>query len=477
MEVLVNNKNGTTPERKINLDPVFVEYGKPFLTNDSGKVHLNERAVAAKCATKHMVTYDANLKTYERFDAQGGLWLTIHEVEVRRLLGDLLLELGETFSQEDFVQRNKTSHFNSLSRMLQPYQVAVASEDKTGLSHVSNGVLDLRGKTPKILAHDAKYPFRSSPRIKYDPKSKCPKFLKQLLGAALGTNDINLLQRYCGSMLLGPNTCHGILIIRGTAGGGKSTLVTVMEKVLGENNVAQLRTKHLSGRFETSAFIDKRVLVGKDVPGETLTENGARLLKSLVGGDLLQAEIKYNPTKQLIRGDYHVVITSNTRLRIALDGDEDAWRRRLLIVDFENERPEKSIPDFAAKLVAEEASGILNWLVEGAATYRKEMHKHGGLTLSEEQEQRVAMLLHDSDSVLSFIEQRVALKNNGDVSGEELLLNYHELCRKNQWLPVSGHEFQTRVPDLLCAQFNVCRRNDIMREGKAVRGYKGLALK
>jgi len=115
----------------------------------------------------------------------------------------------------------------------------------------------------------------------------------------------------------------------GTAGGGKSTLVSIVEKMLSETNVAHLRTKHLNGRFETAAFLGKRILVGKDVPGDTLSEKGARLLKSLVGGDLLQAEIKYNPTKQMLRGNFHVVIASNTNLRIALDGEPSIATRRV----------------------------------------------------------------------------------------------------------------------------------------------------
>jgi P4 family phage/plasmid primase-like protien len=397
-------------------------------------------------------------------------------VEVRRLLADLLLKLGEEWDQQEFVQLNKGSHFTSLTKMLQPYQLELASEDVTGLVHVSTGILDLRGKSPKLLNHDSKYPFKSTPGIRYDKKAKAPKFIGVLLGTALGADDINLIQKYFGSILLGPNTSHGILVIRGTPGGGKSTLVSIIEKMLGESKVAHLRTQHLTGRFETSAFIGKRVLVGKDVPGDTLSEKGARLLKSLVGGDLLQAEIKYNPTKQLIRGNYHVVIASNNRLRIALDGDEEAWRRRLLIVDFENEKPERLIPNFAEKLVAEEGSGILNWLIEGALAYRKEMDKRGALALTEKQQQRVATLLHDSDSVLSFMERCVVKNEDADVSGEELLLGYHDQCRKNRWTPVSGHAFQTRLPDLLCQRFMVCRRNDLIRGGKAVRGYKGLAL-
>jgi P4 family phage/plasmid primase-like protien len=457
--------------------PIFKMYGEPFLVSDKGAVHLNERAIAARCASDHMVRFDPTLKSYERFDTKNGLWIGIHEIEVRRLLGDLLLNLGGEYDQEDFVQRNRTSQFSSLSKMLQPYQLAVTNQDTTGLVHVNNGVIDLRGKEPKVLGHDAVYPFRTSAGIEYAPKAKAPRFIKELLETALDKDDIVLLQKYFGSMLLGPNTCHGILIIRGTPGGGKSTLTSIVEKVLGESNVAHLRTQHLNGRFETSAFIGKRVLVGKDVDGDTLTEGGARLLKSLTGGDLIQAEIKYNPNKQLIRGDFHVVITSNNRLRISLDGDDGAWRRRLLIVDFEKQKTGKPIPDFANELVRDEGSGILNWLIDGAAGYRKDMDNHGFLKLSERQQQRVATLLHDSDSVLTFVEQGLSRQDDGDVSSEELLLGYYALCKTKNWKPVSGHSFQTQLPDLLCERFRQCRRNDIQREGKSVRGYKGIVLK
>jgi len=168
-----------------NDDPVFAIYGEPFITNDKGTVHLNQRAVAVKCATEYMVRYDPTLKAYQRFDKESGLWLPIHEVQVRRLLGDLLLTLGQQWHQQEFVQLNNTSQFNSLCKMLQPYQISVASESTIGLMHVSNGVLDMRGKSPKLLPHDPKYAFPFSPRIKYDPKAKCPRFLQEFLCAAL----------------------------------------------------------------------------------------------------------------------------------------------------------------------------------------------------------------------------------------------------------------------------------------------------
>jgi P4 family phage/plasmid primase-like protien len=457
-------------------DPVFQKYGEPFLVNEKGNVALNDRAVAVKCATSHQIKYNAMLNSYERYDGKRGLWVPVHEVDVMRVLDNLLLALGKAYDQQDVVARITAAKLSSLCKMMRPHDLQVETENAAGLVHARNGVVELGAKKPKLLPHDPKYLFRHSNEIAFDAEADCPKFLKKFLGTALEQPDIHLLQMYCGSMLLGPNTCHGIMVIRGTAGGGKSTLVSIIEKVIGENNVAHLRTSLLNGRFETSAFLGKRLLVGKDVPGDTLATSGARMLKSLVGGDLMQAEIKYNPDKQPVRGDYHMVIVSNNKLRIALDGDEEAWRRRLLVVDFKNTKPTQPIPDFAKILLAKEASGILNWLIDGAKAYGAEMEKHGLLRLTNEQEKRVTTLLEDSDNVVHFVNRCLAPKNGRDVSSEELLLGYHRVCRNQQWTPVPTHTFQSRMPDVLGRVFSTARRNDIKRDGRAVRGFKNVVL-
>jgi P4 family phage/plasmid primase-like protien len=457
-------------------DPIFKKYGLPFLTNGKAKIVLNERAVAIKCATAHLIKFDISTKSFERYDSKCGLWVVVDEVAVTRALDNLLLDLAGTYGHLDFVARITAAKLSSLCKMMRPHDAYVESENAAGMVHVRNGVVALGGGRPKLMPHNAKYPFHASSGIAFNPKASCPKFLKQFLGTALAQADIALVQKYCGSMLLGPNTCHGIMVIRGTPGGGKSTLVSIVEKIIGENNVAHLRTPHLGGRFETSAFLGKRLLVGKDVPGDTLAVSGARMLKSLVGGDLMQAEIKFNRDKQPVRGDFHVIIVSNNNLRIALDGDQDAWGRRLLAVDFKNPKPAKPIPNLAEKLVAAEASGILNWLIEGASAYRAEMDKYGQLRLTEEQQHRVATLLQDSDNVTEFVKQAIVPKAGRDVTSEELLLCYYKKCERQQWTPVASQTFLTRVPDLLAQMFKTTRRNDIEREGKAVRGFKNVTL-
>jgi len=460
---------------KAKNDPLFNVYGPPFVSNGSNIV-LNERAIAAKCVKIHTVQFNATKKVFERYDPKQGLWVLAHDSELARSIDRLLLELGQQFNQMKLVRRLTASKLNSIAKMIRAFKPLPIESCLDGLVHASNGIIDLRGKEAELLKHDTKYPFDTGSGIHYDPKARCPRFLKELLGPALERDDIGLAQQYLGSTLLGKNLCHGILVFVGTAGGGKSTLLTVIERVLGEPKVAHLRTGLLGGRFETSAFLGKRLLVGKDVPGDTLAVAGAKALKSLVGDDLMQAEIKYNPDKQKMRGDFHVVIVSNSNLRIALDGDHDAWRRRLLVIGFDNPKPTKPIPNFAEALVAEEGSGILNWMIEGALNYRAQMQKLGHLRLNQVQLDRIETLLQDSDNVVEFVKRHVKPDQGSDVTSDELHKEYLEVCVQAAWTPVASQKFLTLLPDVLGAKFQVVRRNDIVRNGKSVRGYKNIRL-
>ena len=68
-----------------------------------------------------------------------------------------------------------------------------------------------------------------------------------------------------GQCLLGDNPSQRFLLITGTAGGGKSTLVNVIEQLVTRQNCTELRLEHMHGRFENSRLVGKTLLTGKDV--------------------------------------------------------------------------------------------------------------------------------------------------------------------------------------------------------------------
>ena len=193
------------------------------------------------------------------------------------------------------------------------------------------------------------------------------------------------------------------MLLVGTPGGGKSTLLEVIEAIVGPANVVQLRTEHLSERFELSRFLRKTMLSGKDVPGNFLQTAGAYVLKALVGHDLLFAERKSSNSEFQLRGEFGVAVSCNSRLKVKLDGDVDAWRRRLLIVRYEKPKPKERVLDFAKKLLEQEGSGILRWMIDGAIMHLRECDDISDYTLTDDQSGRIDQLLAESDSVRHFV--------------------------------------------------------------------------
>jgi P4 family phage/plasmid primase-like protien len=342
--------------------------------------------------------------------------------------------------------------------------------------HLQNCVLDLSTDPPQRLEFSPDFFSRNQTPFDYVDKAECPRFKSELLASALNDDDISLLQRYCGAVLLRHNAAQKILLLTGTAGGGKSTLADIIERIIGPDNCAELRTDLLFERFELARFIGKTLLSGKDVPGDFLQRKGASALKKLVGHDLLSAELKNSNHALLLRGDYHVICTCNTRLQVRLDGDTDAWRRRLLLVEYSRPKPKQPIRDFADKLIESEASGILYWMLQGAVSHLAELNEYGDYRLSEAQQARVENLLNESNSVSLFVQHQVLRVTGEDLTTEELLSAYFEFCDEKGWAAKDRTEVCTLLPDLMLQIHHVSRRHDIQRGGTNQRGYAGVAL-
>ena len=131
--------------------------------------------------------------------------------------------------------------------------------------HFANGMLHVEPSEAELFPFSPNYYSRNVCPFAWDPNAQCPRFLDVLMRSALPDYDIDLLQRMLGSHLLGHNSAQRFLLLTGTAGGGKSTLVTVLESIVGLDNVVQLRTHLLNERFELARMIGKTTLAGKDV--------------------------------------------------------------------------------------------------------------------------------------------------------------------------------------------------------------------
>ena len=285
----------------------------------------------------------------------------------------------------------------------------------------------------------------------------------------LPQDDIEIIQRYGGQCLLGYNPTQTFLTLTGTAGGGKGTLVNLIRGIIGAANCVELRTEHLGERFELARLIGKTFLIGSDVPSNFLLTKSAGKIKSLCGWDPLDAEVKGQTDPVPLVGDFNIAITANSRLKVNVDGDIDAWRRRMLWITFEKPRPENPISDFAGVLLREEGPGILNWMIEGAVKLLQNGFPRVSLS-----SKRVECLLQESNSIYGFL--TTCIENDDSSPGisiDDLVRRYIRWCTANDWEPLLGLEARRKLTNGLESLFHVPQTHDF----PSGRGYHGVAFK
>jgi putative DNA primase/helicase len=334
----------------------------------------------------------------------------------------------------------------------------------------SNGMLRVSDK--QMLSFGPQYRRRNKLAVPFNPAATCPLFVETLLAPALEPGDIDLLQRWCGLALVGVNLAQKLLILTGTAGGGKGTFIRVINGIVGPGNVGTLRPDLLCERFELGRLLGKSLLYGADVPDNFLNCKGASVLKALTGGDPVTLEFKGSNERPEIICRFNAVVTCNSRLTVRLEGDSAAWRRRLIIIEYNKPKPAAVITDLSERILASESSGVLNWMLEGLDKVRADGWQ---LHLSEAQQKLVDDLLLQSEADVVFANECLRKDGTETLTVAASYEAYVAFCNERGWTAMAKKKFGNVIADTVTRLFGLTVRHDIQdSSGKPQRGWKGL---
>jgi putative DNA primase/helicase len=447
---------------------------------------LNEPFWAALYAAENYVLYEPRENRFYQYKDSDGLYHPLTEHQLLNRLEERMLKAARTWPS--FKKLELFRGARQLSGVVSHLKGKVEREDAFGanrdLIHVANGVLDLSGETIQLLPFSPDLLARNGLPIAYDPEATCPQFESKLL-SLIEPDDRELLQRFFGQFLTGYNSIQRLLILEGLPETGKSTTAEIAKLLVGPRNCAELRTKHLDGRFEIGRYSDRTLLIGADVPAWFLNQEGSHRLKSIVGGDLLDAEKKSSNVYFTMLGAFNVLLTANARPRVRLEGDRGAWDRRLVIIHYAKPRTGERINDFAQKLIKEEGSGILNWALEGLLKLRADLKDRGDIKLTEAQRKRVSSLLDESDGLRLFLKHSLQTKKGANLTTDEIIERFAVYCSEQGW-GMSSSMVERELPDLMMELFNVRKSNNIEREVvdagdkreiRQFRGYRGVTFR
>jgi P4 family phage/plasmid primase-like protien len=483
------NREAERIERELR-DRIAAELGEPVIHRygrngePAGIAKVNAPFFSRLFSEKHDVLFEQEEDRLYSYNPERGLWQVKAWEENLVQFSRFMLKEGRREGFDELLGKRGLN----LDKELQAYLKGLVGQRGAfrkepdaveRFIHFRNGVFAIRNGKPEGFRPDFRKEDYSRNQIPVDyiPGADCPRLINDLLLPVLppetAEEDMRLLFRILGLFLLGVNLPQRMLILDGAAGAGKSTFAKLAGLLVGRENVAQLRTRQLAERFELFAFIGKTLLLGADVSPKFLLTPGAEVLKTLVGGDFLEAEAKLGNDRVSFLGTFNVLINTNSQLRVKIEEDADAWRRRLAVVTFQPHTPTVRIPSFERVLFEQEGSGIVNRALQGL---HELLEAGGSLSMTPAQLQRVEDLLERSEPLGEFLRDRVAKREGACLSKRSLRMGFAEYCKERRWSLLTDREVGAKLPGLMREIFGVSESNSILdpEDGGHVAGYRGV---
>jgi putative DNA primase/helicase len=237
--------------------------------------------------------------------------------------------------------------------------------------NLKNGVYDLRGH--RLIEHDPMFLMTRQAAVVYDPSARCPKFLETLESMQPDQEIRDFLQRWAGTLLTGRTTAE-VTIHYGDGANGKTTILEALGLVLG-TYFAKLpsgfvaKSKHERHPTELVTLYKARfALASESDMADSLDE---AKIKTVTGDGEITAR-RMHENNWTFRPSHKMAIATN-HLPAIQGRDSGIWRR-VAVIPWDQVIPEaKRQPNYERVIYDQEASGILNWMIEGL----KEYQRHG----------------------------------------------------------------------------------------------------
>ena len=311
------------------------------------------------------------------------------------------------------------------------------------------GIVDLA--TGALQPPDPEYDFHSRSALTAPEQMPTPRwdlFLADTFGDdADGRQMIRYLHLLLGYSITGDVGAQALAFLYGQGKNGKSVLLDVIVKLLGDYADAAPPGFLMAKPFEShptdlAELHGRRVIVCSELKsGDRFDESRVKLL---TGGDQLKARrmrqdfFSFTPTHKLF-------LLGNHRPEVGTGGY--AFWRRMRLIPFERIIPdERKIDNLADILVREEGPGILAWLIDGARRYLA-----GEKDLTGPERVRVATTAYaeTEDHMGRFLTETCKIDTGLRAEQKHLYLAYCRWCESEGATPVSSRAFAARVRDTL----------------------------
>jgi putative DNA primase/helicase len=196
-------------------------------------------------------------------------------------------------------------------------------------------------------------------------------FLDDIFGSDMEL--ICYVQRLLGYCLTGVVSEHIVPVLTGTGANGKSTLIGVVQDLLGEHAITApegliIQRGHEPHPERLAVLRGRRMVVSAELEEHAVLAEG--VAKMLSGGDTISARELYG-RRFNFRPTHKIVLVTNHRPHV--HGVDAAIWRRLRVVPFGVTIPvDHQDPTLRRRLIEEDGPAVLAWLVAGVVAWNRD---------------------------------------------------------------------------------------------------------
>lgn len=378
----------------------------------------------------------------------GAFWAQLDPDEMEVFLGEAAEKMAvDRFDARHFEFRQKLfRQFLALARLPRP-----EPPTDTVWVNLQNGTLEIAPTGARLRE------FRRDDFLTYQlpfahtPDATAPMFQRFLNEVLPDPERQRVLAEFIAYVFVKPSflKLEKALILYGGGANGKSVLFEVVEALLGKTNVSNFSLQSLTDEngYSRAKFVGKLLNYASEINGSLEQSR----FKQLVSGEPIEARLPYG--QPFSATDYGKLVFNCNGLPKDVE-QTDAFFRRFLIIPFDvTIPPEKQDKRLAAKIIAAELPGVLNWVLDGLN--RLSMQKD--FSPCQSAADLLKRYRRESDSVQIFLDESGYQPHPKSCQSlDTLYKDYKIFCHSDGYRPGSKKTFRERLEAL---RFEVTRRN------------------
>jgi P4 family phage/plasmid primase-like protien len=349
------------------------------------------------------------------YDYRKGVYVPVSDLDLRSMI---LRSLDEDMLVNYRTTKNVNDKIACLLSIIPKLNI---TEDDGKIVNVVNGLLNIY--TKELLPHTPNFVSLIQYPVVYNPEAKCPNWDKCVADWMKGPEQeekTRLVKQFCGYILSSSMLYDRALFMVGDGGNGKSTFIDTISGVIGADATSHIDLDGLYGQFGMAGLVGKRLNIIEEVRGNYYESNK---LKKLISGERVTIDMKYKE-QFTFKPQAKFVFAVNEMPRV--DDVSTATERRICAVTFLNNYRKNPNPKLRASVggLGEEASGILNWMIEGAI----DLKEKDNFIVTGEQTRMLNEYREENSSVEGFIKECIVLDPEQSIETPDLYSEYKKWC-------------------------------------------------